>query len=205
MDLNLFKYHAHPEQLAGWNRPYTATETYRGYPRHSDEYTETHRCLNGQLHCDDGPAITSDLGSEVWIKHGLHHRLDGPAIASPDGSFSWYKDGKQHRDGDKPATYDSGRHLRMWYKNGLLHRDGDKPAVIDPSVQQWFKHGEMHRENGPAVIWYEGGQPWRVHYYRNGVMLGKEFANKDGTFPTHFDPMRKPNMVDPRDPGRYGL
>jgi hypothetical protein len=33
-------------------------------------------------------------GSEVWLRHGLKHRLDGPAHVDPnDGTELWYVDG----------------------------------------------------------------------------------------------------------------
>ena len=35
---------------------------------------------DGHLHCEDGPAITSQDGSFVWFKHGRIHRQDGPAV-----------------------------------------------------------------------------------------------------------------------------
>ncbi|CAB4129833.1 hypothetical protein UFOVP116_136 [uncultured Caudovirales phage] len=59
--------------------------------------------LNGEFHCDTGPAI-SYLGfgklpdCKVWYQHGKMHRVDGPAIEYPDGSVHWYWEGKQCRN-----------------------------------------------------------------------------------------------------------
>ena len=45
---------------------------------------------NGIVHREDGPAIISDQGLEVWCNNGDYHRLDGPAVIYPSGHMEWY-------------------------------------------------------------------------------------------------------------------
>lgn len=44
--------------------------------------------INGQLHCDDGPARTWGNGSEEWYVNGLMHRVGGPALIN--ATYAWW-------------------------------------------------------------------------------------------------------------------
>ena len=46
--------------------------------------------LNGQIHCEDGPAIIWKTGTKEWFQRNYIHRLDGPAIEWSDGNKWWY-------------------------------------------------------------------------------------------------------------------
>jgi len=46
--------------------------------------------LNGEYHCEDGPAIEYSDGSKWWFLYGERHREDGPAVELIDGSKFWY-------------------------------------------------------------------------------------------------------------------
>jgi len=49
--------------------------------------------VNGQLHCDDGPAVIwNDKGAE-WYQEGKLHRLDGPAIHRSSNWKQWWVNG----------------------------------------------------------------------------------------------------------------
>jgi hypothetical protein len=97
--------------------------------------------LDGQLHCEDGPAVEYTSGSKAWYFHGAHHREDGPAVELADGS-------------------------RYWYLNGVFHRE-DGPAIeystdrAGGSVKNiWFINGKRHREDGPAVERFDETKEW---------------------------------------------
>ena len=50
--------------------------------------------LNGNYHCEDGPAYIHKSGLKKYYVHGKLHRTDGPAIIFPNGGKSWYINGK---------------------------------------------------------------------------------------------------------------
>ena len=50
--------------------------------------------LHGELHREDGPAVTYADGKQYWYLHGEIHREDGPATIWEDGSQFWYINGK---------------------------------------------------------------------------------------------------------------
>ena len=46
---------------------------------------------NGQLHCEDGPAVISPNGSKTWYYHGDLHRIDGgPVCQYADGGEDYF-------------------------------------------------------------------------------------------------------------------
>jgi hypothetical protein len=96
--------------------------------------------LNGQLHRDDGPAVTWEDGSEEWYQHGQLHRDDGPAVTYPDGTEVWWQHDRLHRDGGPAVTGEDGS--EEWWQHGQLHRDGG-PAVTRPDgTEEWYQHGQ---------------------------------------------------------------
>ena len=58
----------------------------------------------GEIHCDDGPAITFENGVSEWYQQGKLHRIGGPARTPRRryGSTEWYFEGLLHRE-DGPA------------------------------------------------------------------------------------------------------
>ena len=72
--------------------------------------------LNGNLHCEHGPAIERASGSKFWYLNGKLHREDGPAIEWASGSKDWYLNGKLHRE-DGPAI-ERASGSKDWYLNG---------------------------------------------------------------------------------------
>jgi hypothetical protein len=102
-------------------------------------------------------------GTCIWYKDGQLHRNDGPAITFSNGTVMWYKDGKLHRE-DGPAIY-FPLGVEMWYMHGLLHRE-DGPAIkTNDGLSKWYINGQLHRDDGPAVEYPDGSCEWWV----NGV------------------------------------
>ena len=46
--------------------------------------------LDGNLHCEHGPAIECSSGYKKWFFKGKLHRIDGPAVEYFDGVKEWY-------------------------------------------------------------------------------------------------------------------
>ena len=67
-----------------------------------DRENEMHEDDQGRLHCEDGPALTLEDGSEYWYCHGHLHRVNGPAVSNSNG-LEWWEKGKMHRT-DGPAS-----------------------------------------------------------------------------------------------------
>jgi len=72
--------------------------------------------LNGQRHCEDGPAVEWADGSKEWWINGQLHREDGTAYEGFDGHKVWYLNGKLHREDGPAIEYASG--YKVWYLNG---------------------------------------------------------------------------------------
>lgn len=73
---------------------------------------------DGQLHCEDGPALcTTNLMK--WYHHGKLHREDGPAIIVKRRLKSYYQNGDPYRlNGPCTIHYneESGREInKSWY------------------------------------------------------------------------------------------
>jgi hypothetical protein len=102
-----------------------------------------YRKKNGELHCENGPAITHDDGMEEYWQNNVKHRVDGPAILYSNGAREY------------------------WFK-GIMHRV-DGPAFHDPKTgeERWLIHGVRHREDGPAITHSNGEQEYWVegHHY----------------------------------------
>lgn len=76
--------------------------------------------VNGNLHCEDGPAIIWDDGSTGWYNHGQKHREDGPAFEWADGSKSWFYNNKRHRlDGPALMSIRGNVCIEEWWVDGL--------------------------------------------------------------------------------------
>ena len=68
------------------------------------------------------------------------HREDGPAVTRPDGTEVWYLDGVRHREGGPAVIYPD--EYEAWYRNGRLHRE-DGPAIASTDgAQEWWLDGE---------------------------------------------------------------
>ena len=88
--------------------------------------------LNGQLHCEGGPAIEGSDGSKEWRLNGQLHREDGPAIEGSDGSKEWWLNGQLHCEGG-PA-YEGSDGSKSWWLNGRElteeeHRQQTRPQL----------------------------------------------------------------------------
>lgn len=59
--------------------------------------------LDGDLHCDDGPAMVFPDGTKLYYSNGLLHRDGGePAIECPNGYKVWYDHGRPyHSEGPR--------------------------------------------------------------------------------------------------------
>ena len=78
---------------------------------------------DGFLHCDDGPAVIYDDGTEEWYKHGVPHRIGGPAYISSTLKV-WFNDGLIHNE-DGPASEweQEGKIIKLWNLNGIHFKD----------------------------------------------------------------------------------
>jgi len=73
--------------------------------------------LNGELHREDGPAVTAPSGYKAWWLNGKIHREDGPAYIGTKGTKAWWLNGKRHRtDGPAIIGYDG---VKEWHLNGV--------------------------------------------------------------------------------------
>lgn len=52
--------------------------------------------LTNRCHREDGPAYTSQGGSEEWIVNGETHRTNGPALIWSSGKQAWYIHNKKY-------------------------------------------------------------------------------------------------------------
>ena len=91
----------------------------------------------GQIHCNNGPAITFQNGELIWMCEGLLHRDGGPAIVRPGGFKAWFQHDKMHRD-DGPAAID-GEH-KEWYYHG------NKVIQDDKIINMWNKEGVLEHQ-----------------------------------------------------------
>jgi len=73
---------------------------------------------NGDLHCENGPAKISAMGSKFWYIHGIRHRIGGPAVEWHDGDKIWYQHGQRHRE-DGPAI-ECARYIEWYYRGKLI-------------------------------------------------------------------------------------
>lgn len=68
------------------------------------------------FHCEHGPAIIWDDGSQGWFIEGQLHREDGPAIVIADGPKYYYMNGQRHREDGPAIVYPCG--AQYWYLKG---------------------------------------------------------------------------------------
>ena len=83
---------------------------------------------DGELHCEDGPAIIWPSGTEEWYFNGKLHREDGPAVVDVGGK-------------------------KEWWRHGVLHRDDGPAYVLPRGYEEYWVNGELHRDDGPAINW----------------------------------------------------
>lgn len=144
---------------------YTEEEYKKKYPIQTtrDDGSEEWR-LNGELHREDGPAVTFADGSQVWMVRGHRHRIGGPAFICQNGTEEWWVDGDLHRENGPAVTLADGTEewWKEWWVDGEYHRE-DGPAIerTDGS-KEWYFKGVLHRIGGPALEgireewWVEG-------------------------------------------------
>ena len=65
-------------------------------PTQIDKYgTKFWENVSGKLHREDGPALETIHGTNLWWVNGALHRLDGPAIDISNGHKEWYINGEE--------------------------------------------------------------------------------------------------------------
>ena len=110
--------------------------------------------VNGNLHCEDGPALQHNE-TKTWYWKGQKHRTDGPALERSNGDKEWWVNGVRHRTDGPAVEWANGD--KHWLLNGKLHRT-DGPAVEWANGdKEWWLNGDLHREDG-RVIESVGGQ-----------------------------------------------
>ena len=62
-----------------------------------DEYWLNH---DGKFHREDGPAIITAAGWELWMNNGNLHRTDGPAVINDFGVKEYWENGVKLADRD---------------------------------------------------------------------------------------------------------
>ena len=72
--------------------------------------------LNGELHCEDGPAYEHPDGTKQWWLNGKRHREDGPAFEESDGTKQWFLNDKPHREDGPAIEWYNG--IKQWFLNG---------------------------------------------------------------------------------------
>lgn len=55
------------------------------------------RDKTGAPHCEDGPAIVWQDGTEEWYQKGLRHRIGAPAVIRGNGVSEFWENGKRKR------------------------------------------------------------------------------------------------------------
>ncbi len=99
------------------------------------------RYRNGQIHCEDGPAVEWANGHKAWYREGRLHREGGPAVECANGDMAWYRNGRLHREDGPAGEWVNGD--REWYRLGRRHRD-DGPAVLGADgLALWFRFGRL--------------------------------------------------------------
>jgi phage pi2 protein 07 len=82
--------------------------------------------LDGELHCEEGPAVIYFDGKKEWWKHGKLHRENGPAIFYPNGKGEvWYFEGKLHRK-NEPAIITSYKELVVKIQSVEILRENER-------------------------------------------------------------------------------
>ena len=107
-------------------------------------------------------------GEERWFKDGCPHNDNGPAIISFDGKEVWFRSNSRlsnawHRDNGPSEIRPDGE--ESWYKDDLNNRVNG-PAQIRPDGSElWCRNGTFSRKDGPAQIWDSGEENFQ--YYEN--------------------------------------
>lgn len=146
--------------------------------------------LDGELHCEEGPAVKYPDGSWEWYRHGKIHRDDGPAVFikgpwdDETGQF-WeprgYKSEPEWRN-----DWGWADETQIWFHDGVPHRE-DGPAVVEVGEagilngKAYMREGKLHCEDGPAYerLYEDGDHPRR--YFLNGEELSEEeWARRTG-------------------------
>lgn len=119
------------------------------------EVLEEKRNENGNLHCEDGPAIVrryEDGSMEYeYYNDGRKHRLDGPAIDGPNSTEYWVE-GQPHRDGGPSIIYHKGDDNGNGVGQTLFHLHGViVPQNIAEATDANFDHDWFYKEKNVEV------------------------------------------------------
>lgn len=97
----------------------------------------------------------------IFEKQSPHETVENSAVAKFNTRIdSFMRDFIKHpywcTDNDPPdLEVVTSKSDRRWYRNGVLHRDG-APAIVgyngvDP-YEHWYQNGLLHRVDGPAIV-----------------------------------------------------
>lgn len=95
--------------------------------------------VNGKKHRDGGlPAVEAKDGTRKWYRNGQLHREDGPAITKPDGTEEWWKN-DVHLDA---ATVEGikAKFRRAATEIAIIPFYGTVKAVVAPEKASFKKH-----------------------------------------------------------------
>lgn len=127
----------------------------------------------GYLHNINGPAITTNNGTNIYLVNGKIHREDGPAIMFKDPE----KDLQVH----------------IYYRNNILHREYGPAKVVHQDGQlyksSYYINGKLHRENSPAIEWTDGQYMYYVdgkRHCEDGPAVRLKTPGKPGKFTEEY-------------------
>lgn len=114
---------------------------------------DIHYKIGRILHREDGPALITSNGLEVWFFNGLIHREDGPAIKCSTANLGVYSspnywlNGKCHFLSGRRSLGDQKCGFKAWYLNGVVHRVGGPAIEYDNGSFEYTINNRHHREN----------------------------------------------------------
>lgn len=87
-------------------------EAYHGGLPHTevDMWGNKRWLVKGKCHREDGPAIITPDGTEIWCYNDVRSREDGPAVIYKEGIVLWYLDGKRFMTPEKWARAVLNKH-----------------------------------------------------------------------------------------------
>ena len=83
--------------------------------------------LNGEYHCEDGPAIEYSDGSKWWFLNGKLHREGGPAVEHSNGSKRWFLNGKEYSE----SEWKKKTNKKQTCDGKLIEIDGKRYKLVE--------------------------------------------------------------------------
>lgn len=128
-----------------------------GWDRSAEAYYKDKECTI--LHRDNGPAVVTQGGSQIWYQNNKKHRIDGPAVEIYGGSTYYYLDGQRLSEDE--------------WKEKVAHLKGAFQKVFDKDKPNertaYYQSSGNFREDVPALIYKSGYKVWT----RNGSVAYK--------------------------------